>query len=300
MKGLSLYQRLKQPEDPVFSVEFFPPKSDTAAAQLLETADQLRHCTPDFASITYGAGGSTRDRTIEYARILKEDYGYTIMPHLTCVGHSRDELRQIITEYKEAGLSSIMALRGDPPAGKSNFIPHPNGLRHANELVELIRETHPECSIGVAGYPEKHPEAASDQDDLKNLKQKVDAGASFITTQLFFDNNVYFDFINKSRSIGIDVPILPGLLSVNSLQQAQRFCEMCQTTLPDSLEASLRSAGDDTVSLQRAGQEWTIRQAKELLDQGAPGLHLYILNQSETALKLMEELKSCGYYSGKS
>lgn len=184
---------------PLFSVEFYPPKTTEAASQLLKTADRIRAYSPDFVSITYGAGGSTRSRTLNYARKLQEDYGYKVMPHLTCVGHSRDELEQIIIEYKSAKIQQIMALRGDPPKNQENFIPHPDGLSYANQLVELIRKVYPECELGVAGYPEKHPEAASLEIDLQNLKRKVAAGATFITTQLFFDNTVYFKFVDKCR-----------------------------------------------------------------------------------------------------
>ena len=206
-------------QKPIFSIEFFPPKSESAAEQLLTTAQELQPYQPDFASITYGAGGSTRSRTLKYAKCLHEDYGYEVMPHLTCVGHSKDELREIIGQFKDSGLNQIMALRGDPPQGEDNFQPHPDGLRYANELVHLIREVNPECTIGVAGYPEKHPEAESAEIDLLNLKRKVDAGGDFVTTQLFFDNQSYFDFVARCRQAGISAPILPGLLCITSAER---------------------------------------------------------------------------------
>ena len=283
-------------EQPVFSVEFFPPKSDDAAKQLLSTADQLRAYSPDFASITYGAGGSTRSRTLKYAKCLSEDYGYTVMPHLTCVGHSKDELREIIGEFKAAGLGHIMALRGDPPKGQDDFQPHPEGLAHANELVHLIRETYPECAIGVAGYPEKHPEAPSPEIDLLNLKRKVDAGGDFITTQLFLDNRFYFEFVENCRKAGIEAPVLPGLMCITSHEQAQRFCAMCGTSIPDKLAAQLQGAGDDQVAAEAVGIEWATEQARELLEKGAPGIHLYILNRAQPAITLMEKLQAAGFY----
>ena len=252
MPKLSLQQRLES-NDPLFSVEFFPPKSDDSANQLLRTAERLREFEPDFASITYGAGGSTRSRTLKYARALHEDYGYAVMPHLTCVGHSREELVQIINEIKDAGLPQIMALRGDPPKGETDFKPHPDGLSYANELVHLIREVYPECAIGVAGYPEKHPEAPSTAIDLLNLKRKVDAGATFVTTQLFFDNQVYFDFVADCERAGIKVPVIPGLLSVTSYDQAKRFCKMCEASLPEELEQQLVAAGDDKAAVEQIG-----------------------------------------------
>ena len=295
MPKLSLQQRLES-NDPLFSVEFFPPKSDDSASQLLRTAERLREFEPDFASITYGAGGSTRSRTLKYARALHEDYGYAVMPHLTCVGHSREELVQIINEIKDAGLPQIMALRGDPPKGETDFKPHPDGLSYANELVHLIREVYPECAIGVAGYPEKHPEAPSTAIDLLNLKRKVDAGATFVTTQLFFDNQVYFDFVADCERAGIKVPVIPGLLSVTSYDQAKRFCQMCEASLPEELEQQLVAAGDDKAAVEQIGIDWASKQARELLEKGAPGIHLYILNRAAPTIALMDQLKAVGFY----
>ena len=295
MKTLSIKQRLAT-NDPLFSVEFFPPKSDDTAQQLLSTAERIQAYNPDFVSITYGAGGSTRSRTLNYARKLHEDYGYAVMPHLTCVGHSREELKQTIAEFKSAGLKQIMALRGDPPKGETNFTPHPDGLSYANELVQLIREVYPECELGVAGYPEKHPEAPSLEIDLLNLKRKVDAGATFVTTQLFFDNAVYFEFVENCRRAGITVPVLPGLMSVTSHKQALRFCDMCGTSIPDALNEQLIAAGDDKAAVEAIGVEWSYQQARELLEKGAPGIHLYILNRAGPAITLMEKLQGVGFY----
>lgn len=276
---------------PFVSVEFFPPKSDKAAVQLLQAAKELEVLGADFASITYGAGGSTRSRTLEYAQRLQDDFNYTIMPHLTCVGHSRGELIEIISDFKSAGLDRIMALRGDPPQGVESYEPHPDGLTYANELVSLIRQHHPDCRVAVAGYPEKHPQAESAESDLINLKRKVDAGADFITTQLFFDNSVYFDFVQRCRAIGISVPILPGLLTITSHEQAKRFCQMCEAKLPNELETLLINAGDDNETVKAVGDDWLYAQAQELLENGAPGLHLYLLNKSGSAIQLVERLR---------
>lgn len=286
----------QSPTKPIFSIEFFPPKSENAAQQLLSTAGELRPYGPDFVSITYGAGGSTRDRTLKYAKCLHQDYGYTVMPHLTCVGHSRAELRAIIREFKDCGLDQIMALRGDPPKGEKDFQPHPDGLSYANELVQLIREVHPECTIGVAGYPEKHPEASCPEQDLENLKRKVDAGADFVTTQLFFDNQIYFDFIERCKQAGIEVPILPGLLCIISVDQVRRFCALCETNIPEALEAQLTDAGDDKKKVEAVGAEWILTQTRELLEKDAPGIHLYILNRSGPAKKILDGLKQAGFY----
>lgn len=295
MSTFSIKQRLATGE-PLFSVEFFPPKSDDAAQQLLETAAKIQPYSPDFVSITYGAGGSTRSRTLSYAQKLQDDYGYKVMPHLTCVGHSRDELKQIIDEFKNAGIRQIMALRGDPPRNEANFRPHPNGLAHANQLVELIHGVYPECEIGVAGYPEKHPEAPTLEQDLANLKRKVDAGATFVTTQLFFDNSLYFDFVKKCRDRDIDVPILPGIMMVVSHSQILRFCEMCNTSIPDELNQQLIAAGEDSSAVENISTLWSYRQIRELLEKGAPGVHLYILNRADMAISLMDRLKAAGLY----
>ena len=297
MKTSSLKSRL-QSGTPLFSIEFFPPKSEASAEQLLRTAEALQAYSPDFASITYGAGGSTRSRTLKYARHLREDYGYAVMPHLTCVGHSRDDLRGIISEFREAGLGQIMALRGDPPKGETDFKPHPDGLHYANELVGLIHETFPECTVGVAGYPETHPEAPSPEIDLLNLKLKVDTGAHFVTTQLFFDNAKYFEFVERARQANIEVPVLPGLMCVTSREQALRFCDMCGTSMPAELDQQLLAAGEDSAAVEAIGIDWVYHQTRELLESGAPGIHLYILNRKGPAVELMDKLKAAGFYKG--
>lgn len=296
MSNFSIKQSLEA-GDLLFSVEFFPPKSDKAAEQLLDTAKRIQPYRPDFASITYGAGGSTRDRTLSYASKLHKDYDYVMMPHLTCVSHSREELKRVISEFKAAGIRQIMALRGDPPKNQIDFVPHPNGLSYANELVELLQEVYPECAIGVAGYPEKHPEASSLEADLVNLKRKVDAGATFITTQLFFDNSVYFNFVEKCRSHGIKVPILPGIMSATSYKQIVRFCDMCGTSIPETLGRKLFEARDDDEAAKAIGMQWSYEQTRELIKNGAPGIHLYILNRADIAIALMERLKTDGFYS---
>ena len=295
MRTFSIKQRLAT-GNPLFSVEFFPPKSDAAAQQLLETARKIQTYKPDFVSITYGAGGSTRSRTLSYARKLQKDYGYRVMPHLTCVGHSRDELKQIINEFKDAGIQQIMALRGDPPKNQTNFTPHPDGLGYANQLVELIREVYPECEIGVAGYPEKHPEAPSLEADLIHLKRKVDAGATFIPTQLFFDSRIYLNFVKMCRDIGITVPILPGIMTVKSHRQILRFCEMCHTSIPERLNEKLTQAGEDSDAVEAVGTQWCYEQTRELLKKDAPGIHLYILNCANSTISLMKKLKADGLY----
>lgn len=276
---------------PTISVEFFPPKDEAGGEQIVETAKAIREeLHPDFVSITYGAGGTTRERTFRYANILKEEYGFEVMPHLTCVGSSRQELVSIIEGYREAGFCNIMALRGDPPVGETEFQPHPEGLPFARDLVKLIRENFSGFSVGVAGYPEIHPESPSAELDLKYLKEKVDAGASFITTQLFYDNTSFISFVEKCRAAGIDIPIIPGLMPIRSARQARRFCQR----IPDELESALEAAGNNRDAIHEVGIDWTYRQISGLMDHGIRAFHLYIMNRSGMAVEVIKRLRQAG------
>ena len=289
--GRSIKERFEQGK-PLFSVEFFPPKDDAGGERMLETAALIQPHQPDFVSITYGAGGGTRATTMRYARLLKEEHGFEVMPHLTCVGHTRKELLEILEEFAEAGFRNIMALRGDPPQGETTFKPVPGGLSYGSDLVSLIRENFPDFGIGVGGYPEKHPEASDADSDLDHLKIKVDAGADFITTQLFFDNSVYFDFVDRCRTSGINIPVLPGLLPVLSIGQVRRFCAMCEAGLPSALEKGLETAPEKEQPV--VGANWALAQTKSLLAGGAPGYHLYALNKSASTLRILEGLQTSG------
>lgn len=273
----------------IFSVEFFPPKDEAGGERMLNTASLIQPHKPDFVSITYGAGGGTRSTTMRYAKILREEHGFEVMPHLTCVGHTRDELLEILEDFAEAGFGNVMALRGDPPKGESEFRTVPGGLSYGSDLVSLIRENFPDFGIGVGGYPEKHPEAPNSQTDLINLKTKVDAGADFITTQLFFDNQVYFDFVTQCEEMGITVPILPGLLPVLSLGQVRRFCDMCESRLPSRLEQNLEAQPKEGQA--EVGARWALEQVEGLLAGEAPGFHLYALNQSASTLAILEGIR---------
>ena len=275
-------------ENPLFSVEFFPPKDDAGGRRMLETAEAIRPYKPNFVSITYGAGGGTRETTMRYARILQDEYHFEVMPHLTCVGHTVDELLEILEDFAKAGFRNVMALRGDPPQGEEVFKATEGGLSFGSDLVELIRNNFPDFGIGVGGYPEKHPEAEDKAIDLTNLKTKVDAGADFITTQLFFDNQVYFDFVKSCKDFGINIPVLPGLLPVLSLGQVRRFCKMCEASLPTSLEHKLTQAEDE--NQPTVGAEWAASQINELLQEGAPGYHIYALNKPQSTLQILESL----------
>lgn len=268
------------------SLEFFPPKEEAGLDTLRQTATALQKISWDFVSVTYGAGGSTRERTAQVSEMMKEDFGFTVMPHLTCVGHSRSELEVIADKLHAEGFRNIMTLRGDPPKGTDAFRPAEDGLRYANELVTLLKQRHPDFCLGVAGYPEKHPEAPNLDADLENLKRKVDAGASFITTQLFFDNAIYYRFVERCRAAGIHLPIVPGLMPATSLKQIQRITAMCGATLPAALLRRLEVASENPDVVEIVGIDWTLTQIRDLLKGGAPGYHLYILNRAKAALAL--------------
>jgi methylenetetrahydrofolate reductase (NADPH) len=273
-------------QHPLRSIEFFPPKDDAGVEALRHTAAALKSISPDFVSVTYGAGGSTRQRTAQVSGFLKADFGFTVMPHLTCVGHTRAELNAIADTIYADGFRNIMTLRGDPPKGSREFTATEDGLRNANELVSLLKARHPDFCLGVGGYPEKHPEAPSAQADLDNLKRKVDAGADFVTTQLFFDNESYYRFVDTCRRAGISVPIVPGIMPVLSLKQIQRFTAMCGTSLPQTLTRRLEAAGEAAEIVESVGIDWALGQIRDLLARGAPGYHLYILNRAKSALAL--------------
>ncbi|MEO6873515.1 MAG: methylenetetrahydrofolate reductase [NAD(P)H] [Opitutaceae bacterium] len=271
---------------PLRSLEFFPPKDDAGVESLRATANALARIKPDFVSVTYGAGGSTRERTAQISDILRRECGFTVMPHLTCVGHTRAELSAIADRIHAGGFRNIMTLRGDPPKGETSFTPYHDGLRYASDLVALLKSRHADFCLGVGGYPEKHPEAPGAEVDLLNLKRKVDAGAAFVTTQLFFDNSAYYRFVEKCRAAGITVPIVPGIMPVLSLKQIQRFTTMCGTTLPQKLITRLETAADNPDIVETVGIDWALTQIRDLLDHGAPGYHLYIMNRAKSALAL--------------
>ena len=271
---------------PLRSLEFFPPKDEAGVEALRLTANNLKRISPDFVSVTYGAGGTTRERTAQVSRLLRQEIGFTVMPHLTCVGHTRDELNGVADQLHAGGYRNIMTLRGDPPKGQTEFVPYQDGLRYGSDLVALLKARHPDFCLGVGGYPEKHPEAPSLEVDLDNLKRKVDAGAAFITTQLFFDNAVYYRFVEKCRARGITVPIVPGIMPVLSLKQVKRFTEMCGAHLPPQLVTRLEVAAENADVVEMVGIDWALNQIRGLLANSAPGYHLYIMNRAKSALAL--------------
>ena len=277
-------------EQPLFSFEFFPPKDDRGVDALFETVANLKPLGPAFVSVTYGAGGSTREKTVAITQRIKRETGIEAMAHLTCVGHSRDEIGELLDQYEDAGIENIMALRGDPPRGDATFVPHPQGFSHADQLIAFIRQRKDFC-IGGAGYPEMHPEAPSPEDDLRNLKRKIDSGCDFVVTQLFFDEHDYFEFVSRVRSEHIDTPIIPGVMPVTNTAQIKRFTQMCGARIPDSLLVKLDAAAGDPEAVVEAGIEHATRQCRALLEGGAPGIHFYTLNRSLSTRTIVANLK---------
>lgn len=276
----------------LLSVEFFPPKSEDAIEPLVASAAELKPLEPDFVSVTYGAGGSTRDRSARVSAAMHQELNLSVMPHLTCVGASRDELAETIDTIYDEGYRNIMALRGDPPKDSPTFVVAKDGFAHASDLVSFIKERHADICIGVAGYPEKHPESPSLDTDLDHLKTKVDAGACFITTQLFFDNRAYYEFVEKASARGITIPIFPGLMPVLSTKQIKRIASLCGSTLPAALESELEKAGEDADAVREIGFAWAREQLLDLQKNGVPGVHLYALNRSDAAINLMQAFRS--------
>jgi methylenetetrahydrofolate reductase (NADPH) len=285
-------------DGPIFSFEFFPPKTDEGEANLRETLAELKQLDPAFASVTYGAGGSTADRTLEITKWLKADLGIEAMAHLTCVGASADAVRGTLDDLASAGIENVLALRGDPPVGSAAWTPHPKGLRYSAELVELIHTEFPDLGIGAAAFPEVHPEAVDALSDLSYLKAKVDHGADFLVTQLFLDNEAYFRFVDAARFAGVEVPILPGIMPITNVAQIKRMTGMCGASIPPMLLSELERRADDPEGVTELGVAYSTLQCAELLAHGAPGIHFYTLNRSPatrailTALKLLDPTAS--------
>ncbi|MEY4567434.1 MAG: 5,10-methylenetetrahydrofolate reductase [Planctomycetota bacterium] len=274
------------------SFELFPPKSDAGMASLLETVDELMAFEPDFFTCTYGAGGSTRDRTLQVVEAVAKKHNVPVASHLTCVGSTVDQLRDYLRAAKQAMVTHIVALRGDPPKGETEFRAVEGGLSYANELVALIRKEFPELGIAVAGYPEVHQEAVDAVTDLKNLKRKVDAGADIVVTQLFYDNSDFFRFEEDCRNNGIQVPIVPGILPVTNLAQIQRITSLCKAKLPQSFVDRLGERSDEQWQFE-VGVEFAQQQVSELLDRGVPGIHFYVLNKSQATRRVLEAVRFC-------
>jgi len=281
---------LEEADEPVFSFEFFPPKSDDGERVLGLALESLRQLEPDFVSVTYGAGGGSRTHTLELTKWIKRELGIEAMAHLSCVGSTHEELRTILDDMTAAGIENVLALRGDPPRGKTEWKPHPGGLSYSTELATLIRGDYELC-IGGACFPEVHPEATDLAHDLSFLKEKVDSGVSFLVTQLFFDNELYFRFLDEARAAGIEVPILPGIMPVTNLGQIKTITGMCGATIPAPFLEALQWRSHDPDAVLQLGVAFATLQCAELLARGAPGIHFYTLNRSHATRAILSALK---------
>lgn len=281
----------KDQKKPIISFEVFPPKTDQAFEHLRQILPDLVALKPDYMTVTYGAFGSTRGRTLEIASLIQKEFHIPTACHLTCVGSSKTELDQILADIQTAGVQNIVALRGDPPSGQIAFTKPADGFGNANELVAHIRARHGnKLGIAVAGYPEKHVEAPDMKTDLANLARKVQAGADAVITQLFYDNADFFRFVDSARALGVNVPIIPGLLPILSAKQVVRILGLCGSRLPQALQAELDAAGDDAAKAEEIGIRQCIAQARELIARGVPGIHFYVLNKSAHMTRIMREL----------
>ena len=274
---------------PLFSFEFFPPKTAAGVESLFATIAALRDLDPSFVSVTYGAGGSTRTRTVDLVARIKHDLAIEPMAHFTCVGASRSELREVLDTIRDAGVDNVLALRGDPPAGDTEFTPAREGLAHGAELAAMIKDGYDFC-IGGACYPEGHLETAGMGAELRHTAAKVAAGVDFLITQLFFDNRHYFDFVRRARAIGIDVPIIPGIMPVTNVEQITRFTSRIGAAIPDELLQALNDRSDDAEAVVHLGVAWSTLQCAELLAAGAPGIHFYTLNRSPSTRAIVSAL----------
>ena len=281
---------------PTFSFEFFPPRTEDAARQLEQTIADLRDLTPSFVSVTYGAGGSTRERTIEIVTRVKQEHGIEAMAHLTCAGSTREDLGAVLARISDSGIENVLALRGDPPKGQAEFTAVEGGFRYASELVRFIRDRHNSVlCLGGACYPEKHPECGNPAVDLQNLKRKVDEGLDFVITQLFFNNRHYFVFVERARRIGIQVPIVAGIMPITNASQIERFMVSCGATIPFELGEELDRRRGDPQAVMELGIAHATAQCIELLDKGAPGIHFYTLNRSTATREIYAALQSAGF-----
>jgi methylenetetrahydrofolate reductase (NADPH) len=275
---------------PAISFEFFPPKDQEGVERLFATVADLAPFSPAYVSVTYGAGGSTRQLTVDLVGRIQRDVGIEAMAHLTCVGATQDELSGVLDQLEQAGVQNVIALRGDPPKGSTSFVIHQGGFAHASELAAFVKRRGRFCIAGAC-YPEKHPEADSLDADLLQLKRKVDAGAEFLITQLFFDNADYFAFVERARKLGIGVPIIAGIMPITNVSQIKRFTAMCGARMPGELMQKLERVAADADAVGEIGVEHAVGQCRELLERGAPGIHFYTLNRSKATVEILKRLR---------
>ncbi|WP_457635750.1 methylenetetrahydrofolate reductase [NAD(P)H] [Persephonella sp.] len=275
------------------SFEFFPPKTPEGEEYLFKTIKELEFIKPTFVSVTYGAGGTTRERTIRVVKRIHTQTDLTVMAHQTCIGHTKKEIIDILNQYKDIGVQNVLALRGDIPQGQEeSFVFPPDGCRYANELISLIRENFGNWfSIGVAAYPEGHPESPDIDTDIHFFKKKVDAGAEFAITQMFFDNSYFYRFMDKLQKVGVDIPVIPGIMPITNFKQIKKFADMCGATIPSDLIKRLQPVADRPEEVEKIGIEFAVKQCEDLLKNGAKGLHFYTLNKSKATVQIYKAVK---------
>jgi methylenetetrahydrofolate reductase (NADPH) len=276
--------------EPTFSFEFFPPKTDDGERVLRSTLADLSAFEPDFVSVTYGAGGSTRERTLGLTKWIKQELGIEAMAHLSCVGATREELSELLDGLADAEIDNVLALRGDPPQGREDWEPHPGGLHYSTELAALITDRYPSLCIGAACFPEVHPEAPDLAHDLRFLREKVANGASFAITQLFFDNDLYFRFVEEARAAGIEIPIIPGIMPITDVKQIKTITGMCKASIPTRLLEALDWRANDPEAVIQLGVAYATLQCAELLARGAPGIQFFTLNRSPATRAILSSL----------
>jgi methylenetetrahydrofolate reductase (NADPH) len=275
-----------------YSFEFFPPKTDKGRKKLIEeTAKDYAELKPDWFSVTYGAGGSTREATMEIVDELQKRYNVPVMHHFTCVGHSQEDLRRVIGEMKKRNIHNILALRGDAPEGEKEWKPAPDGLEYCYQLVELIRTHGDFFSVGVAGFPEGHIDCPDKETDSKYLKIKIDSGGEFVITQLFFDNKDYFEYLERTKKIGVNARILPGILPITNYQKLLKFCSTCGATIPKKVHDIFKPLDGNDEATYKAGIDFVVEQCNGLLKGGSPGLHFYSLNKIEPTREILSKIK---------
>jgi methylenetetrahydrofolate reductase (NADPH) len=282
---------------PVFSFEFFPPKTPAGTENLSRALVDLRELAPDFVSVTYGAGGTTRDTTIDVVAHIKRDLGLEVMAHLTCVNATTEDVRGTLDRMREVGIDNVLALRGDPPRGQERWTKTDGGLEFSHELVSMIRSEY-DFSVAGAAFPETHIHAVSPEDDLRHLKTKVDLGVEVLITQMFFDNAYYFDFVRRAREIGIEVPIIPGVMPILSLDGIKRMTELSAADLPESLETELTRRRNDEQAVTELGVSYATLQCADLLAGGAPGIHFITLNRSSATRAILSALRLMKPWAG--
>ncbi|MGB2705538.1 MAG: methylenetetrahydrofolate reductase [NAD(P)H] [Candidatus Omnitrophota bacterium] len=277
-------------KDRTYSFEFFPPKTEKGRAKLPGVAEAFKELGADWFSVTYGAGGSTREATMEIVDELQKKFDVPVMHHFTCVGHSQEELKNILGKMKERNIRNILALRGDPPEGQDFWTPAEDGLEYCYQLIELIKTHGDFFSIGVAGFPEGHVDCPDKETDTKYLKIKIDSGGEFVITQLFFDNKDYFEYLERTKKAGINVRILPGIIPITNYQTLLKFCKTCGATIPQKVHDIFKPLDGAAEATYKAGVEFAVKQCNELLEGGSPGLHFYSLNKVEPTKEVLSKI----------